>query len=186
MIVWVIEFMKTIVTQKEIEKIIEKLALEVIKKYKDLRKLGIVGIYTNGVFIAKRLIEKIKEIKNKEVPLGYLDITFYRDDIGFRKEIQHPKETKIDFDVNNKDIILVDDVLYTGRTIRAAIDQILEIGRPKTISVLVLVDRGLRELPIFAEFVGKKIVTKKNQHIEILLRETGNKEDKIVLYTKKN
>ncbi|MFN3550718.1 MAG: bifunctional pyr operon transcriptional regulator/uracil phosphoribosyltransferase PyrR [Endomicrobiia bacterium] len=177
--------MKTIITEKEIAKIIKNLAIKLIKKYKNLNKVGIIGIYTNGVFIAKRLIEEIKNIRNKEIQLGYLDITFYRDDLRFRKEISQPKETRIDFDVNDKDIILVDDVLYTGRTIRAAIEQVLEIGRPKSISVLVLIDRGLRELPIFAEFVGKEVRTKKNQHIEILLKETGNLEDKVVMYTKK-
>lgn len=178
--------MKTIIKEQEINKIIKNLAIRVIKKYKDLSKVGIIGIYTNGVFIAKRLIEEIKNIENKEIPLGYLDITFYRDDLRFRKEINEPKETRIDFDVSDKDIILVDDVLYTGRTIRAAIEQVLEIGRPKSISVLVLIDRGLREIPIFAEFVGKEIITKKNQHIEILLKDTGSKEDKVVLYTKKS
>jgi pyrimidine operon attenuation protein/uracil phosphoribosyltransferase len=135
------------------------------------------------VYIAQRLIEKIKKLTKKTVKLGYLDITFYRDDIGFKKEILQPKETKIDFDITDKDVLLVDDVIYTGRTIRAAMEQILEIGRPKSISVLVLIDRGLRELPIYAEFVGKKVKTTHNQQIELLLKETGG-NDTIVLYKK--
>lgn len=175
--------MKVLITEKQLSKIIAELAKKVIKKYKNLNNLRIIGIYTNGVFLAQRLVNKIKQLKKKDIPLGYLDITFYRDDIGYRKAITHPKETKIEFDIDNKDVLLVDDVLYTGRTIRAAMEQILEIGRPKTISVLVLIDRGLRELPIYAEFVGKKINSKSNQQIEILLKENeGN--DTVVIYTK--
>jgi pyrimidine operon attenuation protein/uracil phosphoribosyltransferase len=173
--------MRVIIKEEQIKRIIQTLAKKVVKKYKKLDNLVIIGIHTNGVYIAQRLIETIKRLKNKIIKLGYLDITFYRDDIGYRKEIQQPKETKIDFDINNKDILLVDDVLYTGRTIRAAMEQILELGRPKSISVLVLIDRGLRELPIYAEFVGKKIKTTHNQQIELLLKETGG-NDTIVLY----
>jgi len=173
--------MRVILKEEQIKRIIQTLAKKVVKKYKKLDNLVIIGIHTNGVYIAQRLIETIKRLKNKIIKLGYLDITFYRDDIGYRKEIQQPKETKIDFDINNKDILLVDDVLYTGRTIRAAMEQILELGRPKSISVLVLIDRGLRELPIYAEFVGKKIKTTHNQQIELLLKETGG-NDTIVLY----
>jgi pyrimidine operon attenuation protein/uracil phosphoribosyltransferase len=175
--------MRVILKEEQIKRIIQTLAKKVVKKYKKLDNLVIIGIHTNGVYIAQRLIETIKRLKNKIIKLGYLDITFYRDDIGYRKEIQQPKETKIDFDINNKDILLVDDVLYTGRTIRAAMEQILELGRPKSISVLVLIDRGLRELPIYAEFVGKKIKTTNNQQIELLLKETGG-NDTIVLYKK--
>ncbi len=175
--------MRVILKEEQIKRIIQTLAKKVVKKYKKLDNLVIIGIHTNGVYIAQRLIETIKRLKNKIIKLGYLDITFYRDDIGYRKEIQQPKETKIDFDINNKDILLVDDVLYTGRTIRAAMEQILELGRPKSISVLVLIDRGLRELPIYAEFVGKKIKTTNNQQIELLLKETGG-NDTIVLYRK--
>lgn len=174
---------KIILNSKQISQIIDKLANKIVKKYKQLDKLAIIGIHTNGVYLAQRIVEKIKKLTNKNVNLGYLDITFYRDDIGYRKNIQHPKDTKIDFNIDNKDILLVDDVLYTGRTIRAAMEQILEIGRPKTISVLVLIDRGLRELPIYAEFVGKKIKTTHRQQIELLLKETGG-NDSVVIYTK--
>ncbi len=175
--------MKVILKEEQIKKIIHTLAKKVIKKYKNLNNLVIIGIHTNGVYIAQRLIEKIKKLTKKTIKLGYLDITFYRDDIGYKKEILQPKETKIDFDITDKDVLLVDDVIYTGRTIRAAMDQILEVGRPKSISVLVLIDRGLRELPIFAEFVGKKIKTTHTQQIELLLKETGG-NDTIVLYKK--
>lgn len=175
--------MKIILKEKDIKRILSNLTKKILKKYKNLNKFGIIGIHTNGVFIAKRIVQEIKKIKNKSVDIGFLDITFYRDDIGYRKNIQNPKETEINFDVNDKDILLVDDVIYTGRTIRAAMEQILEIGRPKTISVAVLIDRGERELPIYAEFVGKKIKVKPTQQIEILLKETGH-EDKVILYSK--
>lgn len=177
--------MKVILNEKQIYKIIKTLAKQVLNKYKNLKNLCIIGVYTNGIYLAKRLIDEIKKVKKISIPFGYLDITFYRDDLGLRKEIKQPKETKIDFDVNDKDILLVDDVLYTGRTIRAAMEQILELGRPKTISVLVLIDRGLRELPVYAEFVGKKITTKHNQQVEIFLKEEGEPEDKVILYTKR-
>lgn len=175
--------MKVILKEKEIKKILSDITKRILKKYKNLNKFGIIGIHTNGVFIAKRIAQEIKRIKNKNVNLGFLDITFYRDDIGYRENIQNPKETEINFDVNDKDILLVDDVIYTGRTIRAAMEQILELGRPKTISVAVLVDRNERELPIYAEFVGKKIKTKPNEQVEILLKETGE-EDKVIIYSK--
>lgn len=174
---------RVILNAKQLSQIINNLGEKIVKKYKQLDKFAVIGIHTNGVYLAQRIVEKIKKLTNKNVNLGYLDITFYRDDIGYRKNIQQPKDTKIDFNIDNKDILLVDDVLYTGRTIRAAIEQILEIGRPKSIAVLVLIDRGLRELPIYAEFVGKKIKTTHKQQIELLLKETGG-NDTVVIYTK--
>ncbi|MCS7151306.1 MAG: bifunctional pyr operon transcriptional regulator/uracil phosphoribosyltransferase PyrR [Endomicrobia bacterium] len=174
---------KIIINKTELDKILNRLTKLIVKKYKDLNNLAIVGIHTNGVYLAQRIVEKIKQLTNKKIKLGYIDITFYRDDIGYRKNIQQPKDTQIDFNIDNKDILLIDDVLFTGRTVRAAMEQLLEIGRPKTISVLVLIDRGLRELPIYAEFVGKKIATTHKQQIELLLKETGG-DDTVVIYTK--
>ncbi|MEN3014096.1 MAG: bifunctional pyr operon transcriptional regulator/uracil phosphoribosyltransferase PyrR [Endomicrobiia bacterium] len=177
--------MKILLKKKDIDKIISNLTKKILKKYKkNLNKFGIIGIHTNGVFIAKRILNKIEKLTNKKIPFGYLDITFYRDDIGYKTNIKNPKETNITFDVNNKEILLVDDVIYTGRTIRAAIEQILEIGRPKSLSVAVLIDRGNRELPIYAEFVGKKVKTKPNQQIELLLQEETSQEDKVIIYSK--
>lgn len=176
--------MKVVLNKKQIEQIINNLAKQVIKRYKkDINQLCIIGIHTNGVYLAQRIVDVIQKIIKRKIPFGVLDITFYRDDITFRRTIKEPKETKIEFDITDKHILLVDDVLYTGRTIRAAMEQILELGRPKTISVLVLIDRGLRELPIYAEFVGKHIKTKHNQQIELLLKETGG-NDTVVIYTK--
>lgn len=179
--------MKIILNSKEISFIIKDLAKKIIEKYKDLSSVGLVGIHTNGVHIAERLNEEIKKITGKKLNFGVVDITFYRDDIGLTEIIKFAKDTEINFDINNKHIILVDDVIYTGRTIRAAMEQILEIGRPKTISILALVDRGLRELPIYAEFVGKVIKTFPNQEVKVLLKEDNKnlKEDKIILCDKK-
>lgn len=175
--------MKVIIKKEQLNKILDNLAKKIIKKYKNLNNLVLIGIHTNGVYLAKRITDKIQKITNKKIKLGFIDITFYRDDIGYRKDIQQPKETQINFNIDNKDVLLIDDVLYTGRTIRAAMEQILEIGRPKTISVAVLIDRGLRELPIYAEFIGKKIKTTHRQQIELLLKETGG-NDTVVIYTK--
>lgn len=175
--------MKVIIKKEQLNKILDNLAKKIIKKYKNLNNLVLIGIHTNGVYLAKRITDKIQKITNKKIKLGFIDITFYRDDIGYRKDIQQPKETQINFNIDNKDVLLIDDVLYTGRTIRAAMEQILEIGRPKTISVAVLIDRGLRELPIYAEFIGKKIKTTHRQQIELLLKETGG-NDTVVMYTK--
>ncbi len=176
---------KTILTHKEIKKIIATLAKKIVKKFTNINNIALVGIHTNGVYIAQRIAKEIKKIVKKDIPLGTLDITFYRDDIGYRNKIRYAKDTNINFDINNKNIVLVDDVLYTGRTIRAAMEQLLDLGRPQTISVAVLVDRGLRELPIYAEFVGKKVRTTHEQQIELLLKEVGAK-DIVVIYDKKN
>ncbi len=175
--------MKIVLNDEEIKNIIKTLAAEIVKRYKDLSQVALVGIHTNGVYIAKRLNEEIFILTGKKLNLGVVDITFYRDDIGLSDIIKLAKDTEINFDINGKEIILVDDVIYTGRTIRAAMEQILEIGRAKSITILALVDRGLRELPIYAEFVGKVIKTLPNQKIKVLLKEDNKlKKDKIVLY----
>ncbi len=142
---------------KQIDNEIEKLANEILKRNSDIESLAIVGIQTKGVNVAKRLSEKIKKIKDlsKEIPFGILDITLYRDDLHEAgADIPTIKDTDIPFDVNNKNIILVDDVLYTGRTIRSALDVLKDFGRPKSIQLAVLVDRGYRELPIQPDYVG--------------------------------
>ena len=153
---------KTILTQEEIKKTITKLAKAILKKNEDLSELAVVGIQTRGVFLAKRLLNetvKIKKMKT-EIPFGFLDITLYRDDLGQNADIPTIKDTNIPFDVNGKNIILVDDVLYTGRTIRSALDVLKDFGRPKSIQLVVLIDRGYRELPIQADFTGLTHYTK--------------------------
>ena len=146
-----------ILNSQQIENEIEKLAKEILAKNDDIKNIAIVGIQTKGVNVAKRLSKKIASIKNlsEKIPFGILDITLYRDDLQEAgADIPTIKDTDIPFDVSNKNIILVDDVLYTGRTIRSALDVLKDFGRPKCIKLAVLVDRGYRELPIQPDFVG--------------------------------
>jgi pyrimidine operon attenuation protein/uracil phosphoribosyltransferase len=161
---------KTILTQEEIKKTITKLAKAILKKNEDLSELAVVGIQTRGVFLAKRLLNetvKIKKMKT-EIPFGFLDITLYRDDLGQNADIPTIKDTNIPFDVNGKNIILVDDVLYTGRTIRSALDVLKDFGRPKSIQLVVLIDRGYRELPIQPDFIGLSHYTKDKVSVDFV------------------
>lgn len=160
----------------EIEKIIKKMAKK-IKEEIGLEDLVLIGIKRRGAVIADR----IKKILNKDIPVGYLDITLYRDD--FSKIGAHPVvgQTEILFDIDDKKIVLVDDVLYTGRTIRAALDALIDLGRPKLVRLFVLIDRGHRELPISADFAGKKVEVKKDEMVEVKLKEIDNQEQVIVV-----
>jgi len=158
-----------------IERSLVRIAHEIIESNKGTRDICIIGIRTRGAFLAERLAACIEKIDNAKVPVGILDITLYRDDLSLIAEQPVVHQTQIDFDISDKKIILVDDVLYTGRTVRAAIDALMDFGRPKEIQLAVLVDRGHRELPIRADFAGKNIPTSKNEIIEVRLQE----EDKI-------
>lgn len=158
-----------------IERSLVRIAHEIIESNKGTQDLCIIGIRTRGAFLAERLAACIEKIDNAKVPVGILDITLYRDDLSLIAEQPVVRQTQIDFDISDKKIILVDDVLYTGRTVRAAIDALMDFGRPKEIQLAVLVDRGHRELPIRADFAGKNIPTSKNEIIEVRLQE----EDKI-------
>jgi pyrimidine operon attenuation protein/uracil phosphoribosyltransferase len=170
---------KDIMTGSEIEKAIENIAKNIVKESPDIKYLVFIGILTRGVHIAQRLINEIKKIKKHEVPFGILDITFYRDDIDSIATQPLAKETKIMFDLTDKNVILVDDVLFTGRSIRAALDEIMDFGRPKKVQLAVLVDRGHRELPIQADFVGKVVDTEYTDRIHVKLKETDG-TDKVV------
>ena len=162
--------------EKQIEKTLVRLAHEIIEKNSNLDNLAIIGIRTRGDIIAKRIHSIIKDISKVNVESGTLDVTFYRDD--FKTNLGSPKvgPSEILFNVDKKNIILVDDVLYTGRTIRAAMDEIFSLGRPKKIQLAVLIDRGHRELPIKSNYVGKNYPTSFNEHIHVYLNETDNDE----------
>lgn len=138
--------------------------------------LALVGIRKRGVTIAKRLLPILNNISGQDIPLGILDIGLYRDDIGFNQIAPEVRSTEIDFDIEGKDIVLIDDVLYTGRTIRAALNALMDLGRPKKVKLLVLVDRGHRELPIQADYVGKSISTYSAETVSVLLQEDDNEE----------
>jgi pyrimidine operon attenuation protein/uracil phosphoribosyltransferase len=133
------------------------------------------------VYLAKRLAAAIKKIEDKDVPVGVLDITLYRDDLTLIAAQPLVRKTEIDFDIADKILILADDVLYTGRTIRAGLDALIDFGRPKSIQLAVLVDRGHRELPIRADFVGKNIPTAKNETVEVRLEEADGKDEVVIV-----
>lgn len=167
-----------------INRALTRIAHEILERNKGGENLVLVGIKTRGVPLTARLQEKIKMIEDVEVPIGQLDITLYRDDL-LLKESQEPeiKETKIDVDISGKTVVLIDDVLYTGRTVRAALDAVIDLGRPSQIQLGVLVDRGHRELPIRADYVGKNIPTANNEVIVVQLSEIDN-EDEVGIYEK--
>ena len=157
-----------------------RIAHEITEKNRGVENVALVGIRTRGVPLAARIAEEIRKIENVAVPTGSLDITLYRDDLttmGYNPVIHG---TEIDFDVTGKNIILVDDVLYTGRTIRAALDAIIDMGRPNSIQLAVLIDRGHRELPIRADYAGKNVPTSRRETIEVALQEEG-KTDEVIL-----
>ncbi|AFN73581.1 bifunctional pyrimidine regulatory protein PyrR uracil phosphoribosyltransferase [Melioribacter roseus P3M-2] len=174
-----------IVDEEGLRRTITRLAHEIIEKNKGSKNIVLIGMRTRGEFIAERIKNKIKEIDNYEPPFGVLDVTLYRDD--FRTRLKQPEVsvTNITFDINEKDVILIDDVLYTGRTARAALDAIMDLGRPNTIQLCVLVDRGHREMPIKADFVGKNIPTSINEEIKVKLKEIDG-EDSIYLVNAPN
>jgi pyrimidine operon attenuation protein/uracil phosphoribosyltransferase len=160
----------------EIERTLVRLAHEIVEKNNGVPRLALVGIRRRGVPLAQRLAKILGRIEKTEVPVGTLDITFYRDDlstVGHRPEV---KSGAMEIDIQDKDVILVDDVLYTGRTTRAALDALFDHGRPRRIQLCVLIDRGHRELPIEAAFVGRKIPTTDNEIVEVKLQETDGAE----------
>ncbi|MDP2959933.1 MAG: bifunctional pyr operon transcriptional regulator/uracil phosphoribosyltransferase PyrR [candidate division Zixibacteria bacterium] len=173
-----------IMDEKTIRRILIRIAHEIIERNKGAENLGIIGIKTRGAYLAERLAKLIQGIEEVEVPLGFMDITLYRDDIQTKLDQPIVQKTEIMFDVANKIIILVDDVLFTGRTIRAALDQIIDFGRPKLIQLAVLIDRGHRELPIRADYIGKNIPTALNEQVKVKLKEF-NGEDSVSLEKEK-
>lgn len=170
----------TILNAQDIERIITRLTHEILEKNRGTENLVLVGLRTRGAYLAQRISDKIREIEGLEIPTGFLDATFYRDD--FRTRLKQPsvEVTNIPFAIDEKNIVLTDDVLYTGRTIRAALDALMDYGRPACIYLVVLVDRGHRELPIKADVVGKNIPTSIGEEIKVKLTEV-DEEDAVLL-----
>lgn len=166
--------------EKAIGRALTRIAHEIIEKNKGAKNVVLVGIKTRGVPLANRLAEKIKMIEGIDVPVGILDITLYRDDLSKEQIDPVIHGSNIQTDINNKSVILVDDVLYTGRTTRAALDALVDIGRPMVIQLAVLVDRGHRELPIRADYVGKNVPTSKEEIIKVQLEEIDGKNSVII------
>ncbi|HLA69040.1 MAG TPA: bifunctional pyr operon transcriptional regulator/uracil phosphoribosyltransferase PyrR [Bacteroidota bacterium] len=155
---------------------VNRLAHEVVEKNTGAEDIVVVGIRTRGDYLAQRVAKKIEEIEGKPIQVGRLDITLYRDDLRGRLDQPLLKSTEILFDINGKVLVLVDDVLFTGRTIRSALNALMDLGRPATIQLLVLIDRGHRELPIKADFVGKNIPTSMKQEIKVLMSEVDEED----------
>jgi pyrimidine operon attenuation protein / uracil phosphoribosyltransferase len=166
--------------EAEIRRAVTRIAHEILERNKGAAEIVLIGIAARGDDLARRLADEIVRIEGTDVPVGVLDITFYRDDIGLRSEAPEVFETRIPFDITGKTIVLVDDVLFTGRTIRAAMDALVDFGRPRAIQLAVLVDRGHRELPIRADFVGKNVPTRTSEQVRVHTAETDG-EDAVVV-----
>jgi len=170
-------FKNMLLDEQAVTRAIIRLSHEIVEKNKGIDNIALIGVLTRGVPMAERIRNNIAELEGKNLPLGKLDITLYRDDLSMISTEPKFKGSEIDFDVTGKDIVLVDDVLYTGRTVRAAIDAIMRMGRPKTIQLCVLIDRGHRELPFRADYSGKNVPTSKTEVIAVSFFETDEKED---------
>lgn len=164
----------------EIRRAVTRIAHEILERNKGADGVALIGIAARGDDLARRLAGEILRIEGVDVPVGSLDITFYRDDIGLRSEAPEVHETRIAFDITDRTVVLVDDVLFTGRTIRAALDALGDFGRPQSIQLAVLVDRGHRELPIRPDYVGKNLPTRMDEDVAVRLTEVDG-EDAVVV-----
>lgn len=174
---------RVLLDDKAIERSITRITHEILEKNHGSKDLSLVGIRTRGIYLAHRIRQKIKEIEGRDLPVGVLDITMYRDDITRQKATLAVKKTDIPFDVNNKTLVLVDDVLYTGRTTRAAIDAIMDLGRPKKIQLAVLIDRGSRELPIQPDYTGFSCGAAIEEEVSVRLREMDGMDEVLLSKT---
>jgi len=171
---------KVVLDSEGIDRSLTRIAYEILEKNKGVEDLVLVGIRTGGVFLAERLCEKISRIEEVDVPVGVLDITLYRDDLLTTNRKPKLGKTDIPFSLDNKKVVLVDDVLFTGRTIRAAMDALIDFGRPKLIQLATLIDRGHRELPIRADFVGKNLPSSLWEEVSVNLTEIKEKDEVVI------
>ncbi|NLJ41635.1 MAG: bifunctional pyr operon transcriptional regulator/uracil phosphoribosyltransferase PyrR [Clostridiales bacterium] len=160
-----------IMDEAGINRVLSRIAHEIIERNKGIQNVALVGIQRRGVPLAKRLAQRIKEFEGVQVPVGILDITLYRDDLSTLAEQPVINSTDIPFDINGLVVVMIDDVLYTGRTARAAMDALIDLGRPTSIQLAVLIDRGHRELPIRADYVGKNLPTSRNEIVNVMVEE---------------
>jgi pyrimidine operon attenuation protein/uracil phosphoribosyltransferase len=170
-----------ILDSDRMRRMIDRMAHEIAEKQKDLSELALIGIRTRGVPLAQRLAARLSTLVKQNFPVGTLDITLYRDDLSTVAPQPLLKKTEIDFDLNGRTVLLCDDVLYTGRTIRAAMDGVIDLGRPRAIRLSVLIDRGHRELPIEANYVGKTVPTSSREVIQVLFEETDGADEVWIL-----
>lgn len=173
---------KEIMSARDIERSLTRIALQIVEHNHGVENLAIIGIHTGGVFLTDRIQKIIQERENISLPTGSLDITLYRDDWSLASQNPVVKKTDINFPLEDMVVVLVDDVMFTGRTIRAALDALMDLGRPRCIQLAVLVDRGARELPIQPDYSGMDIQVSSNEHIDVLLKESDDR-DEVVLTT---
>jgi pyrimidine operon attenuation protein / uracil phosphoribosyltransferase len=173
-----------IMDEKKMDRACLRVAVEILERNRDTDKLALIGIQTRGVLVARRIQEQIRQTESIDLPLGVLDITLFRDDLHMHETQPPVKKTEIDFGIEGKDIVLIDDVLFTGRTIRAAMDSIFELGRPASVQLAVLIDRGHRELPIAADYRGKYLPTSRRERVKVLLKETDGSDQVLIMEPK--
>jgi pyrimidine operon attenuation protein/uracil phosphoribosyltransferase len=171
---------KVLMTEEDIRRTLARIAHEIIERSKSLDNIVLIGMYTRGVPLAKRLALNMQNYTGSTVPVGSLDIVRYRDDLPNKENLPKVTRTEVPFSVVGKSVILVDDVLYTGRSIRAAMDAIIDLGRPQSIQLIVLIDRGHRELPIRADYVGKNMPSSRDEEIAVKLQETDGMDEVIL------
>lgn len=175
-----------IIDAEGFDRILTRMAHEILEKNKGSKNLILMGMRTRGEFLARRIKDKIKTIDSEELPLGILDVTLYRDDFRMRLKQPEVSVSDITFDINEKDIILIDDVLFTGRTVRSAMNAIMDLGRPSSIQLCILIDRGHRELPIRADYVGKNIPTSQHEEIKVKMEEHDGEDAIYIIEPDKN
>lgn len=171
----------TVMDEKGMQQALRRIAHEIVERNKGLRRIALIGIRKRGVPLARRLQVYLNEIEEFDIPFGILDITLYRDDLSQRQDQPEVHTTDVPFDLTDKNVILVDDVLFTGRTVRAAMDAMVDFGRPASIQLAVLVDRGHRELPIRADYVGKNVPSSRNELVEVRIQDLDQAEQVDIL-----
>ncbi len=171
---------KVVIDAEGIDRALTRIAYEILEKNKGVENLVLVGIRTGGVFLARRLADRISKIEGVDVPMGILDITLYRDDLARNKKKPMLGRTDIPFSLDDRKVVLIDDVLFTGRTVRAAMDALIDFGRPRLIQLAVLVDRGHRELPIRADFVGKNLPSSLWEAVSVHLTENKGRDEVVI------
>ena len=170
-----------IMDQEAMERALKRIAHEIVEKTKGTKELAIIGIRNRGAYLAEKVAAYIDKIEKTKVPVGILDITLYRDDLTTVAEQPVVHKTEIGFDISGKKIVLVDDVLYTGRTARCALDALIDFGRPRYIQLAVLVDRGHRELPIRADYIGKNVPTALKETVQVKIKEVDGQDEVVIL-----
>jgi pyrimidine operon attenuation protein/uracil phosphoribosyltransferase len=171
---------KVIMSAQNIERSLDRISLEILERNHGIKNLAVIGIHTGGVFLAERIRQKINACESGELLIGSLDITLYRDDWSLISQNPIVRKTDIGFSLEGLRVVLVDDVVFTGRTIRAAMDALMDYGRPNMIQLAALVDRGGRELPIQPDFVGMTIMAGNNEQVDVLLKENGDRDEVLV------